>query len=141
MSITKLKIRYSTWFAIPRGILRRDANSPPTTFDRDGPPVMRLYFHLQNRRRPDAEFVEMSNSDLMDLVGLYPKEFRRAQADLVKLKLLVHEPVDVRSQTHRYTFNENYALRSSQPQAEAIPRERLMSALNPPANLNAKPKR
>src|ERR1700722_16513287 len=90
------KIIYASWFSVPRGIMRKDADSPRTVFDKYGSPEMRLYFHLQKVRRPDAEFVEMSNADLMRLVGLPERTFRRARASLVECELITYEAMDGR---------------------------------------------
>lgn len=135
-----LRINYTSWFAVPRGIMRKDAESPRTMFDRFAPPEMRLYLHLQKLRRPNEASVEIRNVDLMRLVGLYREEFYRARASLVEFELLTHEAIDGRGQTHRYRFTEHstHAPDPGDLYAVPVPCEVMDAVLNPPARLAGK---
>jgi hypothetical protein len=106
MSRRPKSVAFSSWFPVPRGVVRKNDTEPQTVFDRFGPPEMRLYLHLLKLRRDPYDHVEVKTSKLRQLVGLYKREFERARDELVKWELITATPVDPRRETYRYSFHQ-----------------------------------
>src|SRR5260370_34450031 len=97
-------VAFDSWFPVPRGVVRKNADEPQTVFDRFGQPEMRLFLHLLKLRRDPYDYVEIKTLKLRQLVGLYKREFERARDELVQCELITSAPVHARRETYRYSF-------------------------------------